>query len=676
MGAEKKQGNVIEISGERRGLTGLCVVAFEGRFAQEMARLIEKHGGRATIAPSTAEAPLGQNVSAFEFAEKLFHGELNITVFLTGVGVQTLFDVLETKFSRQRIVDALGHLTVVARGPKSVEALRAFGVPIALPVAEPCTWREILEALDSSEQCPPLRESFIAIQEYGIPNTEFLEGLKRRGGRVLQVPVYRWTLPQDTGPLENALGRLIQRQFEVALFTNSVQVRHLFQVAGQSGLVRALGQALSGVVVGSVGPLCSQALREQGVAVDLEPEQPKMSQLVASAAEHAHSLLAAKKAVEGMQSNASARSHQSAGAEVIALELSARAFDKLEASAFMRACRHLPTDYTPIWLMRQAGRYMPEYREIRARNSFLDLCKNSDLAAEVTVTAAHRLGVDAAIIFADILLIVEPMGLGLRFEKGDGPVIDGMIRTRADVQRLREVEPEESLSYVFDAIRNARAGLRSDIPLIGFAGAPFTLASYIIEGGASKNYRQTKSLMYRDPEAWHEMMGSIARSLVKYLNGQISAGAQAVQLFDSWVGCLSPEDYREFVLPHTRFVIDGIKLGVPVINFSTGTTGYLELVRQAGGDVIGVDWRIDLAEAWSRIGYDVGIQGNLDPMTLFADPKTIARKAIRLLEEVGNRPGYIFNLGHGILPETPVDHVLALVEAVHEVSAAMRGPKV
>ena len=211
-------------------------------------------------------------------------------------------------------------------------------------------------------------------------------------------------------------------------------------------------------------------------------------------------------------------------------------------------------------------------------------------------------------------------------------------------------------------------GLRSDIPLIGFAGAPFTLASYIVEGGASKNYRHTKALMYGEPAAWHAMMASIARSLVKYLNGQIAAGAQAVQLFDSWVGCLSPDDYREFVLPYTRQVIAGVKPGVPVINFSTGTSSYLEIVSEAGGDVIGVDWRVDLGEAWSRIGFDKGIQGNLDPLLLFADPSTIKARALRLLEKTAGRPGYIFNLGHGILPETPVDNVLALVDAVHELS--------
>jgi uroporphyrinogen decarboxylase len=332
----------------------------------------------------------------------------------------------------------------------------------------------------------------------------------------------------------------------------------------------------------------------------------------------------------------------------------------------MRACRCQPVDKTPVWLMRQAGRYMKEYRDLRARHSFLDLCKDPSLATEVTVTAAHLLGVDAAIIFADILLIVEPLGLNLRFEKGEGPAIHGMVRHAEDVKRLREVEPAESLGYVFEAIRQTRRELKPGIPLIGFSGAPFTLASYITEGGASKHYRHTKALMYGAPQAWNAMMQIICRGLVKYLNGQIEAGAQAVQLFDSWVGCLSPSDYREYVLPYTRYVIENITPGTPVIHFSTGTSGYLELVREAGGDVIGVDWRIDLAEAWKRIGYDVGIMGNLDPVLLYADRGLIQARVRDLLKKADHRPGFIFNLGHGILPETPVDNVLALIEAVHQ----------
>ena len=332
----------------------------------------------------------------------------------------------------------------------------------------------------------------------------------------------------------------------------------------------------------------------------------------------------------------------------------------------MRACRRDPVPYTPIWLMRQAGRYMPEYRAVRNKTTFLELCKNPSLAAEVTVTAAERLGVDAAIIFADILLILEPMGADLEFAHGEGPVIHNPVRQAADVDRLRQLEDVSALDFVNEAIRQTRAALKPDIPLIGFAGAPFTLASYLTEGGGSKNYVHTKQLMYNDGGAWHAMMSLIASSLGKYLNAQIDAGAQAVQLFDSWVGALSPDDYREFVLPHMRTVFESIKPGVPVIHFGTGTSALLELMREAGGDVIGLDWRVRLDQGWERVGHDVAVMGNLDPVVLFANQKVLRAQAKRILDQAGKRPGHIFNLGHGILPETPVENVIALVEMVHE----------
>jgi uroporphyrinogen decarboxylase len=341
--------------------------------------------------------------------------------------------------------------------------------------------------------------------------------------------------------------------------------------------------------------------------------------------------------------------------------------DKLRDSPFMRACRRESVPYTPVWLMRQAGRYMQEYREVRARTSFLELCKTPELATEVTVTAAERLKVDAAIIFADILLIVEPMGIHLEFAKGEGPALHNPVRKSQDVERLREVEDISALDFVFEALRLTRRALPAALPLIGFAGAPFTLASYIVEGGASKNYVHTKQLMYGDTGAWHAMMSLISRALVRYLNAQVAAGAQALQLFDSWVGCLSPDDYREYVLPHTRSVIQNLTPGTPVIHFGTGTAALLELMRAAGGDVIGLDWRVDLKEAWQRLG-DVAVMGNLDPVQLFASPDFIRARAAHILSRAGNRPGHIFNLGHGILPETPVDNVIALVDAVHEIS--------
>lgn len=344
----------------------------------------------------------------------------------------------------------------------------------------------------------------------------------------------------------------------------------------------------------------------------------------------------------------------------------------LKNAPFLRACRQEPTDYTPVWLMRQAGRYMAEYRQLRAKVSFLELCKTPALAAEVTVQAVERLGVDAAIIFADILLLLEPMGMQLEFSAGEGPVFHNPLRTLAEVQRLQDVDPNEALSFVMQAITLTRTHLKPHIPLIGFAGAPFTLASYMIEGGASRDYARTKALMYTQPEAWHTLMRCLSRNLVRYLNGQIVAGAQAVQLFDSWVGHVSPLDYRTFVLPYSQAVIAGVTPGTPVLHFGTGTSAILELMREAGGDVIGVDFRVELDQAWQRLGA-VGIQGNLDPAVLYADRAYLRQRVRRVLDQAGGRAGHIFNLGHGILPTTPVENVRALVDEVHEYS--MRGQR-
>lgn len=334
----------------------------------------------------------------------------------------------------------------------------------------------------------------------------------------------------------------------------------------------------------------------------------------------------------------------------------------------MKACRREPTPVTPVWLMRQAGRYMKEYRELRSRVSFLELCRNADLVAEVTVHAAEKIRADAAILFADILLIAEPLGLKLEFGAGEGPSIQPPVREAADVDRLREVEPA-AFDYVYEAVRRTRAALAPQTPLIGFSGAPFTIASYLIEGGSSRNYEHTKGLMYRDAGAWHALMERITRGLVGYLNGQAEAGAQALQLFDSWVGALSPDDYRTFVLPHTRAVIQGLPPGVPVLHFGTGTAALLTDMQAAGGDVIGLDWRVELDREWARLGPGVAVQGNLDPVVLLADLDTIRARVRRILDQAAGRPGHIFNLGHGILPPTPVENAIALIEMVHEMSA-------
>jgi uroporphyrinogen decarboxylase len=336
---------------------------------------------------------------------------------------------------------------------------------------------------------------------------------------------------------------------------------------------------------------------------------------------------------------------------------------------FLLACRRQSSPYTPIWLMRQAGRYLKEYRALRKKYSFLEMCKNPELAAEVTLLPIEKLSVDAAIIFADILLPLEPMGVELEFVKGEGPVFRRPIREMKQIEDLRIIEPEEDLAFLMKAIHIVRGELKGKIPLIGFSGAPFTLASYLIEGGHSKNYVLTKGLMYQDRLAWRTLMEKISEVVIRYLNAQVRSGAQALQLFDSWVGCLSPSDYEEYVFPYSKKVIDGVADKVPLIHFATSSSTLLEHMKRAGGDVIGLDWRVDLREAWARLGYDVAIQGNLDPVILLGPVDLIEKEVKRILSSAEGRPGHIFNLGHGILPNTPVDHVAALVEAVHRYSS-------
>jgi uroporphyrinogen decarboxylase len=318
--------------------------------------------------------------------------------------------------------------------------------------------------------------------------------------------------------------------------------------------------------------------------------------------------------------------------------------------------------------MRQAGRYMAEYRALRETYSILELIKNPDLATEVTLQPIRAFALDAAIVFADILPVLEGMGLNLEFVQGDGPVIHNPIRSATAIEDLATPPAEESLGFTLQAIRQVKAELGGRVPLIGFSGAPFTLASYAIEGGSSRNYIKAKGLMYEQPGLWHLLMEKLAEVIGDYLRAQAAAGADVLQLFDSWVGALSPVDYQEYVLPYSRQAIKTAKLDrdLPVIHFGTGTAGLLPLIKQAGGDVIGVDWRIDLAQASQLLGPDVAIQGNLDPLVLMAPIPEIKKQAARIIDSVHDRTGHIFNLGHGIIKETPVDHVAALVDFVHQ----------
>ena len=333
---------------------------------------------------------------------------------------------------------------------------------------------------------------------------------------------------------------------------------------------------------------------------------------------------------------------------------------------FLKACRREPVDVTPVWFMRQAGRYMAEYRAIRQRYSLLEICRTPDLAVTVTLQPVNAIDVDAAILFSDLLIPFTPLGLEFDFVKGEGPAIAHPIRCASDVDRLRSFDPRQSLWYVFETIRTLRRALANRVPLIGFGGAPFTLAAYAIEGGPSTNYARTKAFMYGQPAAWHRLCERFASTTIEYLTAQVEAGVQALQIFDSWAGALGRDDYREFAHPHTSRIFTELgKLNVPVIHFGVGTTAILANMADAGGDVIGVDWRLPLNDAWSIIGGNRGIQGNLDPTLLLGPRQRLLAAADDVLRRAGGRPGHIFNLGHGILPNTPLELVQELAKHVH-----------
>lgn len=633
------------------GFQGAQVAAFESRRATEMSRLIEKHGGVAHVSPSMQEIPLQQNKPAVDFAYRLITGEIDIVIFLTGVGFRYLLEIVRHHLDADRYLHALTDIVTVARGPKPIVAMREVGITPTIQAAEPNTWREILLALDQQSS---LANQTVGVQEYGTTNPSLVAGLEARGATVISVPVYRWQLPDNQKPLENNLQAIVNGERNVLLFTSAHQVTNVMTVCQQLGLEKDFKQQLPQLLVASIGPTTSEALREHNFPVDLEPNHAKMGKLVSAAAERCHHILDRKQIASAMLSGPTSDPADSQA--------------PWYQSPFMKACRREPCDVTPVWLMRQAGRYMKEYREVREQTSFLELCKNPNLCAEVMLTAVDKLGVDAAIIFSDLLPILEPMGLELEFQAGEGPVIHNPVREVTDIDRVRELEDMGALHFVMETVRQTRQDLPEDLPLIGFSGAPFTLASYVIEGGSSRNYLHTKKLMYQDPGAWKELMQRFQRSISRYLNAQIKAGAQCVQLFDSWAGTLSPQDYRHYVLPYVQQIIRELPRTVPVINFATGNPALLPLLAETDCTVVGVDWRIELADAWRVVGDQKAVQGNLDPTVLLSGPKEIRHHVQHVLDQAGNRPGHIFNLGHGVLPQTPVENAVAVVDLVHELS--------
>ena len=640
-------------------LQQLHVAALESRRADDMVRLIERHGGIAHVSPSMREVPIEPNREAVDFAYRVITGQISMVIFMTGVGFRFLLQAIASDVDRQRFLDALSDITTIARGPKPAAAMKAVGLTPSYRVAEPNTWRELLELVDREV---PVTNQTIGLQEYGVSNASLIAGLEARGATVETVRVYGWELPEQTQPLQDNIRAIAAGQRDLLLLTSAHQLVNLLRLSEQLGMADALRQGLARTVIASIGPTTSQMVEESDLQVDLEPEHPRMGHLVLEAARRGPALVKLKRAAAG----------SSAPPLSVQIDVPAPSGGPLphpsDQSLFMRACRGEPTERTPIWLMRQAGRYMAEYRSVRARQSFLELCKSPKLCSEVMCTAVDRLGVDAAIIFSDLLPILEPLGFELEYVQGDGPVIHNPLRSAAEVDRVRLLTDPASLDFVFETVRQTRADLPEGMPVIGFAGSPFTLASYAIEGGGSRQYAATKAMMYGNPGAWADLMHKLAHAVIVYLNEQIAAGAQCVQLFDSWAGCLSPADYITYVQPAMREILAGITPGVPVINFATGNPELLPLLCGDSRTVVGVDWRIPLDTAWQRIDYRHPVQGNLDPGVLLGTPELIREKAAEVLAAAAGRPGHIFNVGHGVMQQTPVENVIHLVQQVKELS--------
>ena len=581
-----------------------------------------------------------------DFVGELLTGGIDSVLLMTAHGANSLIEKAACTTDRARFLNALQDCQLVSGSSATTQALKEAGLEPNLAKSSLSDWRKTLLWLESSID---LSHKRIAI-ESTLQDSGVIAGLESRGARVRLInahPSFQTVdglkFPMSQSPLDSNEPEclIVDSPTSAKILCNTLVADRLTNETFDNQIVVAVGAATADLIV------------QNGIEVDLSTDSNPES------------------AVKQLDSNFKVLTEKNqksmmnmSGPNAPSDDTNAPWYD----SPFMKACRGEPTEVTPVWMMRQAGRYMQEYRDVRANVSFLDLCANPQLCSEVMCTAVSRLGVDVAIIFSDLLPILVPMGCDLEFVKGDGPVIHNPVRSAADIDRIKPLESNAELQFVMDTVTQTRADLPADMPLIGFSGAPFTLASYMIEGGSSRNYAHAKALMFSDRGAWNELMQRLTDSIIIYLKGQVDAGAQCVQLFDSWAGCLNVQHYREYSLPFVQQIIESMPKEVPVINFGTGNPALLPLYADTAASVIGIDWRVRLDEAWEIVGHDRAVQGNLDPTILLTDPSTIRKHVKDVLDQAAGRPGHIFNLGHGILPQTPVDNAIALVDAVHELS--------
>jgi len=614
-----------------------------------------------------------------DFTGQLLTGMVDAVIFRTGAGVAHYLQEISRQHDATRVMDLLSDSQVIAASPLAAEALVAASIkPIHAfadgshanrsQLPQPTgSWRSTLIALDRHYQPQDPTGNAMLNMSFGLEDCEdwfsLSSGLEARGARVVPIPVFACATPVRKNSVADFFEQLEVLNIQVLLFNSPLEASKLAFLAKRFSRARLTNHLLNHHIVIAVGNDTHEILADRGFPVDLTlPKSKSPDQSTALSSEALETMAASITQLQSRKQNSYIKM---SGPSTSSNDPNAPWYN----SPFMKACRGEPTDVTPVWMMRQAGRYMSEYREVRANVSFLDLCANPQLCSEVMCTAVEKLGVDAAIIFSDLLPILVPMGCDLEFVKGDGPVIHNPVRTAKDIDRIKPLDSNAELEFVMETVRQTRQDLPADMPLIGFAGAPFTLASYMIEGGSSRNYAATKQIMFSDPSAWDQLMQHLVTSISIYLKGQIEAGAQCVQLFDSWAGCLSFEDYSKRVHPYVQQIIASLPADVPVINFATGNPALLPLLADTRASVIGIDWRTRLDDAWQTVGYDRAVQGNLDPTVLLTNPDEIRRQAKFVLDQAAGRAGHIFNLGHGILPMTPVENAVALVDIVHELSS-------
>ncbi len=634
--------------------TGLHVGSLLTQPDSEVSKWVAAHGGKCSILVCSNPTDLQLDPQLARFANQLLVGEIDLVVFCTLAGVNRFFSQASRNVDLQRLLDSLTDITTIAGSQSAAVAFRRQGIEPTIEIERSSSWREILIEVDRR-----LRINHFTV---GIETTGSVHGLsaglEARGGRVIRIPVFLEPNEVDEASVSDYFEGIASGDLDALLFASPEDAARFCFLMDRSGRGHSTSRSLEQQIVLCIGEDTASLLHDHHIKVDWKTVETQIPKAIDEFAENMKEI---KRQHQRLNQNLS-------GPATSGRDANAPWYD----SPFMKACRGEPTDVTPIWMMRQAGRYMEEYRAVRSKVSFLELCANPQLCSEVMCTAVNRLGVDAAIIFSDLLPILVPMGMDLEFVKGDGPVIHNPIRSSADVDRIKPLASVEPLHFVMETVTQTRNDLPADLPLIGFAGAPFTLASYMIEGGASRNYAHTKAFMYSDPGAWDQLMQHLANSISIYLNGQVDAGAQVLQLFDSWAGCLAFDDYKNFILPYVKQVISSLPTDVPIINFATGNPALLPLLADTHAGVIGIDWRVRLDEAWQTVGYDRAVQGNLDPTTLLTNREVIKQQAKSVLDQAAGRPGHIFNLGHGILPQTPVDNAIALIDIVHDLSQRKR----